>query len=215
SDPQDERECAGNSGRLWGYGVGIPLGNAWKDARVKDQYVHTGEQQQKHFGPEENILIGPYRYGVNQQYAADDHQDEPHDGPRLQAANNLRHRHLAHGPAQEAQVEHHRHAEEQTQRPHVKRFDEGISNLRFVERDAPRRFGQLLEETQKRHSHPVELRSRVRRDRGKARGAADRFIADSILSPALPVSGEGRAGQRVDGTPPMAGTSPAMTKWEP
>src|SRR5882762_1803386 len=194
ADPKDQRERSGNPGYLWRYRISIPLGNAWKNARVKDQYVHAGEQQQKHFGSEENILIGTQRYGVKQQRAGDDHQDEPHDGPRLQAANNLRHRHLAHGPAKEAQVEHHRHAEEQTQRPHVKRFDEGISNLRFVERDAPRCFGQLLEETQQRHSHPVELRSRVRRASGKARGGRLVHRGFDPCPPTLPASGEGRVG---------------------
>src|SRR5262249_4564138 len=108
---------------------------------------------------------------------------------RLQATNNLRHRHLPHSPTKEAQVEHHRHAEEQTQRPHVKRFDDGISNLRFMERDAPRRFRQLLEETQKRHSHPVELPSRVRRNRGKLMVSA--LPSPSLSRPMIPAGGLG------------------------
>ena len=66
------------------------------------------------FVPEENILVGSERYGEKQERAADDHDDEPRYGPRLQAPNNFRHRHLPHGPTKEAQVEHHRHAEEET-----------------------------------------------------------------------------------------------------
>src|SRR5262249_3114462 len=49
ADPQDERERAGGARCPWRRGVAIPLGDTWKNARVKDDHVQTGEQHQKHF----------------------------------------------------------------------------------------------------------------------------------------------------------------------
>src|SRR5207245_8237092 len=81
ADPQHEREGAGNPGRFWRYPVQIPRRHPAINARMKNPQLQAYQYEHNHFGPEENILIGPQRYGGKHQSSADDHDDETNCGP--------------------------------------------------------------------------------------------------------------------------------------
>src|SRR3984885_1211310 len=106
TDPQHEGKRARDPRCPRRHSIDIPSGDPRKNTRMKDQYVQAREEQQNHFDPEENTLIGPDRYGGEQQRAGNDQDDEARYGPWQQAANDLRYRHLPHGQTEQAQVEH-------------------------------------------------------------------------------------------------------------
>ena len=125
----------------------IPLGDATPNRPVKHPNVDAGQDEQDHFHPKENALVGPDGDRVEQEPAGDDHHDETRDSPRQEFFRDFRDRDLSQSKAQKPEIQNHSEAEEQSERPHMSRLDEGVNPERFVKRNAPRRLRQPLAES--------------------------------------------------------------------
>ena len=146
---------------------GIPFVALPVDGRVKQHDVDAAEHQERELQAEVEACVGVGRPGGKEQRSGDEHHGEPEEHPRPHLPEHVRDAVVAHGPAQQPQVEPEHGADRYRERHHVAALDEGVEIAGLTDGRGPRRVFEPLAQLQQVQAHGVGALCARRTGRGK------------------------------------------------